>query len=124
VDDGDHISWMKGMLKEKALRWHQARTQQFADLNVQDTWIAYRQSADEQFSNEHELTEASQTMRDLRYKRDMSDYLVTLKNPNRGVDSAGQACLDQIRLRIPNGIGDMIFMLGPNPTDDVEFLGV
>jgi hypothetical protein len=50
VKDGDRISWMEGILKEKALRWHQARTQQFADLHAQDIWIAYWQSADAQFS--------------------------------------------------------------------------
>jgi hypothetical protein len=41
VKDRDRISWMEGILKEKALQWHQARTQQFADLRAQDTWMAY-----------------------------------------------------------------------------------
>jgi hypothetical protein len=82
VKAGDRISWMEGILKGKALRWHQARTQQIADLHAQDIWMVYWQSADAQFSNEHEVAEASQKMRDLRYKGDISDYLVTLKDLN------------------------------------------
>jgi hypothetical protein len=32
----DKISCMEDILKEKALRWHQARAQQLTDLNVGD----------------------------------------------------------------------------------------
>jgi hypothetical protein len=51
---------MEGILKEKALGWHQARAQQLADLNVGDNWTAYWQAVDTQFRNEHEVSEASQ----------------------------------------------------------------
>jgi hypothetical protein len=63
-------------------------------------------------------------MRALRYKGDISDYLVTLKDLNRRVNAAGQAFRDQIRLPIPDEIVDMIFTVGPIPTEDIEFLRV
>jgi hypothetical protein len=45
--------------------------------------MAYWQSVDTQFLNEQEVAEASQKMKDLRYKGDISDYLATLKDLNR-----------------------------------------
>jgi hypothetical protein len=38
----DKISWVEGVLKDKALSWHQARVRQLAELNVRDNWAAYR----------------------------------------------------------------------------------
>jgi hypothetical protein len=74
------------------------------------------------FSNEDDVAEASQKMRDLRYKGDISDYLVTLKDLNRRVNCAGQAFRDQIWFEIPDKIVSMIFTVGPIPTGDVECL--
>jgi hypothetical protein len=61
-------------------------------------------------------------MRDLRYKGDISDYLVTLKDSNRPVNFAGQAFRDQIRLQIPDKILDMIFTVRRVVTEDIEVL--
>ena len=80
--ESDRISWIEGILKDKALRWHQAR-QNLADLRVRDNWSEYWQAADTQFRNEHEIVDASRKLRELRYKGDISDYLVSLRDLNR-----------------------------------------
>jgi uncharacterized protein YydD (DUF2326 family) len=120
----DKISWMEGILKEKALHRHQARAQQLANLNVGDNWTAYWQAVDTQFRNEHEVSEASQKMRDLRYKGDISDYLVTLKDLNRRVNASGHSFRNQVRSQIPDDSIDMMFTIGPMPMDNSEFLRV
>jgi hypothetical protein len=74
--------------------------------------MAYWQSPAAQFWYEYEVTQASQKMTDLRYKGDISDYLVTPKDLNRRVNSAGQASRDQLRLQIPDKIVDMNLWLG------------
>jgi hypothetical protein len=94
VKDGDRISYMEEILEYKALQWHQACAQQFSILDVPDTWTAYWETADAPFWNEREPPEASQQMRDLRDNGDISVYLVTLKDPNRCINSACQAFRD------------------------------
>jgi hypothetical protein len=87
----DKISWLEGILKDKALRWHQARARELQKLRVRDNWPAYWQAADAQFKNRHEITEKSRKLRKLRYTGDVSDYLVNLRDLNHTVASAGQA---------------------------------
>jgi hypothetical protein len=45
----DKISWIEGILKEKALRWHQARVKAMATQYLDDNWTAYWAAADVQF---------------------------------------------------------------------------
>jgi hypothetical protein len=55
----DQISWVEGLLKDKALCWHQARVRQLAKFNVRDNWVVYWQTTDTHFKNSHEITEKS-----------------------------------------------------------------
>jgi hypothetical protein len=80
----DKISWVDGVLKDKALRWHQARVRQLAKLNSRDNSAAYWQAADTHFKNRHEITEKSRKLRKLRYTRDVSDYLGQPQRPQPG----------------------------------------
>jgi hypothetical protein len=50
-------------------------------------------------------------MRDLHYKGDISDYLVTLNDLNRRVNASGQTFQDQVRSKIADNIIDMMFRL-------------
>jgi hypothetical protein len=63
----------------------------------------------------------SQVMKDLRYKRDISDDLVTLNDLNQRVNSGGQPFLDQIRVQILDEIVHMMFIVRPILTKDVAF---
>jgi hypothetical protein len=85
----DKISWVEGVLKDTALRWHQARVRQLAKLNVRDNWAAYWQAADTHFKNRYEITEKSRKLRKLRYTGDVSDYLVNLRDFNQVVAATG-----------------------------------
>jgi hypothetical protein len=120
----DKISWMEGILNKKALHWHQARAQQLADLNVCNNWTAYWQAIDTQFRNEHEISEASQKLRDLCYKCDISESLVILKDLNRHVNASGQTFRDQVQSQILDDIIDIMFTIGLMLIDDSELLGV
>jgi hypothetical protein len=39
--ENDKISWLEGILKDKALHWHQARGRELQKLRVRDNWPAY-----------------------------------------------------------------------------------
>jgi hypothetical protein len=120
----DKISCVEGVLKDKALRWHQARVRQLVKLNVRDHWAAYWQAADMHFKNRHEITEKSRKLRKLHYTGDVSDYLVNLKDLNQVVAAADQAFRDQVEAPLPDDIITMMYMLGPIPEDDDDFLQV
>jgi hypothetical protein len=49
IREEDKICWLEGILKDKALRWHQARARELAKLRVRDNWPAYWQAADSHF---------------------------------------------------------------------------
>jgi hypothetical protein len=117
----DQISWLEGILKDKALRWHQARARELQQLRVQDNWLAYWQAADAQFTNHHEITEKSRKLRKLRDRGDVEDYLVNLRDLNFTVASAGQAFRDQVEAQLPDDIINMMYMLGLIPKDDDAF---
>jgi hypothetical protein len=120
----DKISWIEGILKEKALHWHQARVKAMATQHLDDNWTAYWAAADVQFKNEHEITESARKMRSLKYKGHISDYLVKLRDLNRRVECTGQIFRDQITDQMPSEIVDMMYTMGPIPMEDEEFLRV
>jgi hypothetical protein len=74
----DKISGIEGILKEKALSWHQARVKAIATKHLDDNWTAYWAAADIQFKKEHEITASAGKMRSLKYKGHICDYLVNL----------------------------------------------
>jgi hypothetical protein len=55
----DMISSREVILKDKALRWDQARARELQKLGVQDNWRAYWQVADPQCKTLHEIKEIS-----------------------------------------------------------------
>jgi hypothetical protein len=85
---------VEGILKDKALRWHQARVHQLAKLNVRNDWAAYWQGADMHFKNRSEITDKSIKLRKLHYTGDILDYLVNLRDLKQVVASTGQAFRD------------------------------
>jgi hypothetical protein len=87
----DKISWLEGILKDKALHGHQARARELQKLRVRDHWPAYWHVADAQFKNSHQIMDKSRKLRKLRYIGNVSDYLVNLRDLNHTVASAGQA---------------------------------
>jgi hypothetical protein len=120
----DKISWLEGILKDKALRWHQARARGLQKLRVQNNWPAYWQAADAQFKNRHEITEKSRKLRQLHCTGDISDYLVNLRDLNHTVASTGQALRHQVEAQLSDDIINMMYMLRPIPEDDNAFLQV
>jgi hypothetical protein len=122
--EDDKISWLEGILKDKALRWHQVRGRELQKLRVRDNWPAYWQAADAQFKKRHEITEKSRKLRKLRYTGDVLDYLVNLQDLNHTVASARQAFRDQVEAQLADDIINMMYMLGPIPEDDDAFLQV
>jgi hypothetical protein len=72
------ISWLEGILKDKALHWHSSRVRELQKLRVRDNSPAYWQAGDAQFQNRQEITEKSHKLRKLHYTGDVSDYLVNL----------------------------------------------
>jgi hypothetical protein len=63
--EADMICWIEGILKDKALRWHQARVRRLRKIKVTDYWEGYWHAADTQFKNEYEITEKRRKMRKL-----------------------------------------------------------
>jgi hypothetical protein len=63
-------------------------------------------------------------MRNLPYESDMLDYLVNLRDLNQVIQSAGQAYRDQVEAQLPDDIVNMMYMLGPIPETEDEFLQV
>jgi hypothetical protein len=120
----DKISRLEGILKDKALRWHHARSRLLQKLRVQDNGPAYGQAADAQFKNRDEITEKSRKLQNRRNTGDDSDYLVNLRDLNLTVASAGQAFRDQVEAQLADNIIYMMYMLGPIPEDDDGFLQV
>jgi hypothetical protein len=120
----DRNSLIGTILKEKALQWHQARIQSLTSQHLTDNWRAYWQAAEMQFNNGHEITESAQKLRELNYKGHISDYLVKLNDLNRKVESTGQVCRVQVKLQMPSEIVDMMYIIGPIPMEDQEFLRV
>jgi hypothetical protein len=84
----DKISWLEGILKDNALRWHQATARELQKPRVRDNWPAYWQPAEAQFKNYHEIREKSRKLRKLRYTGNVSDYLVNLRDLNYTVGCA------------------------------------
>jgi hypothetical protein len=124
ANEKDRISWIGSILKGNAQRWHQARIKSLTSQRLTNNWGAYWQAAETQFKNEHEITESARKLRELKYKGHFSDYLVKLKDLNRKLESAGQVFRDQGQSQMPSEIVDMMYTIGPIPTEDEEFLRV
>jgi hypothetical protein len=69
-------------------------------------------------------SQKSRKLRKLRYKGDVSDYLVNFRDLNQTVASAGQAFPDQVKVHLPDNIVNMMYLLGPILEDDDVFLQV
>jgi hypothetical protein len=123
-NEEDRISWIKGILKNKALRWHQARVKALRSQKLVDNWEAYWAAADGQFHNKYETTENARKIRELKYKGHISDYLVKLRDLNCQVGSVGPVVRDKVKSQMPSDIIDMMYSIGPLPMDDNEFLRV
>jgi hypothetical protein len=120
----DKIAWIEGILSRKPLCWHQARRRGLAEYRTLDNWNAYWEAAVAQFRNKHEITECSQKIRHLRYKGDISDYLVKLRDLNRKVRLSGQYFRDVIQIQVLMEMVDMMFIFGELPEEDDEFLRI
>jgi hypothetical protein len=120
----DKISWVEGVLKDKALRWHQARVRQLVERNGRDNWAAYWQATHTHCKNKHEIIEKSRKLQKLYYTGDISEYVVNLRDLIQVIASAGQAFRDQVEAQPSDDIITMMYLLGRIPDDNDDFLQV
>ena len=97
------------------MRWHQARDSYMARNRFVDFWQKYWQAVHSNFRNQREKIEYSKKLCEFRYKRSISDYLVSLRELNYKVGSSGQLFHDVIRSHIPHEITDFMYQMGDIP---------
>jgi hypothetical protein len=73
----DNISWIEGILKDKALRWHEAIIKAMATQYLDDNWTANWAAADVRCKTEHEITKSAHKIRCRKFEGHLSDYLAS-----------------------------------------------
>jgi hypothetical protein len=81
-------------------------------------------AAEFQFKNKHEITESLRKLGEPKYEGHISDYVVTLRDLNHKVKSGRQVFRDQGKSHMPSEIVNMMYMIGPMPIEEEEFLRV
>jgi hypothetical protein len=88
-EDGQRIAWVGGLLRDKALRWHQERRAQMVRLGVQDAWSSYEGAIRKAFIDSFEGESLIRKMRDLSNQGDMQDFITRIKFFNARVGLTG-----------------------------------
>jgi hypothetical protein len=108
--DFDKIQWISGRLEGAARRWFDTREVKLERENREDkdTWLAFEADLKARFVDEQEQRRALQKMRDVRYNKDVRDYLSQLDHLNGYVMLSGTAWQEILLDGLPSDFKDQM----------------
>jgi len=122
-NDADKIMWVEGLMKEKALHWHQQRFRLMEETHQEDTWAAYLSAFEARFRKSSQEADDRREIQALTYKGDGEEYLSTFADLNRTVGLTGGIMREIIMRNMPEEIPDLIHNRhGRIPEVDVDFI--
>jgi hypothetical protein len=108
--DFDKIQWISGRLEGAARRWFDTREVKLERENREglDTWLAFEADLKARFVDEQEQRRALQKMRDIRYNKDVRDYLSQLDHLNGYIMLSGTAWQEILLDGLPSDFKDQM----------------
>jgi len=121
--DEQKIAFVGALLTDEAKEWHQSRDDMIASRRGQDTWPAYSEAIQAEYTDPREGATAHAKLKTLKYKNDIKAYLTSFKTLNLQAGSTGEGLQDIINEALPNEIIDVRFYQNPRPLrTDEDFI--
>jgi hypothetical protein len=121
--DTAKINWLGSYLTETAQEWHQQRVRGFEDMKRTDSWHAYVEALAERFTDPAQDNKDAKTIRELKYKGDICQYLTRFRDLNTRVQWSGATLRQHMSQVVPKEIIQMVYTrVGAAPKIDEDFI--